>query len=274
MPCFALFNSTFRCLVHQSSSGHSNAPPLENDWNPLCWLNQLQAGYQQSPPGYHPGYQPPYGLAPVTDQPGSSSLGIRPNVAAAISYFWIIGLVFFITQRKSRFVRFHVLQGLLWGAPNWILSSAFWYPIGLHSLGGLFSLIWLIVGIVAAVRAYRGCWNRISVIGDIAYKNAFSWNPPGDIPPGNPSYSSKKGSATTANSISRTGPSLSGSGPSNRRRPAWLFSNRRLRTRLRPTNMAPQREAKGHFIGAVQMKCLQSVHISVARRSEQEPGGN
>ncbi len=142
-----------------------------------------QSTYQQPPPGYRPGYMPPYRPDPLTEQLGGpSSLGIRPNIAAAVSYFWIIGLIFFFTERKSRFVRFHALQGVLWGVVNALLSSAFWPFEPLHSLSGLFSLIWLIIGIVAAVRAYRGRWNMISVIGDIAYKNAMSWNPPDNTP--------------------------------------------------------------------------------------------
>jgi uncharacterized membrane protein len=147
-----------------------------------------QTKYQQLPPGYQPGFQPPYRPDPLPEQLEPSSLGIRPNVAAAVSYLWIIGLIFFFTERNSRFVRFHALQGMLWGVTNWLISSVFWYASPLHSLGGLFSLIWLIVGVVTALLAYRGRWKMIPVIGDIAYKNAMSWNPPDNSPPGNMPY--------------------------------------------------------------------------------------
>ena len=49
----------------------------------------------------------------------STSTGLSPNVAAALSYVlgWISGLVTLLIERDNRFVRFHALQSILVFAP-------------------------------------------------------------------------------------------------------------------------------------------------------------
>src|SRR6516225_143091 len=69
-------------------------------------------GYQQQPPGYQ---QPVPAQSVIAQQLGPSSIGIDPNIAGALSYFWIIGLIFFLIEKKNRFVRFHAFQALAYG---------------------------------------------------------------------------------------------------------------------------------------------------------------
>src|SRR5215471_15484423 len=77
----------------------------------------------QQPPQYQqPGYQQPVPQSPLAQQLGPSSIGIEPNLAAALSYFWIIGLIFFFIEKKNRFVRFHALQSLLFGVAALIIA--------------------------------------------------------------------------------------------------------------------------------------------------------
>jgi uncharacterized membrane protein len=142
-----------------------------------------QPGYQQ--PGYPPpGYQQPVPQSPMTQQLGPSSIGLEPNLAAAISYFWIVGLIFFIIEKKNRFVRFHAMQALLLGLAAWILSIVFIYIPYVGFVGDLFGLVWIIGAIYAGVQAYNGKWFKLPVVGDIAYKNAMAWVPPeGGVPP-------------------------------------------------------------------------------------------
>ena len=49
----------------------------------------------------------------------TTSTGLRPNVAAALSYVlgWVSGLVMLALERDNRFVRFHALQSILVFAP-------------------------------------------------------------------------------------------------------------------------------------------------------------
>ena len=44
-----------------------------------------------------------------------SSIGLAPNVAAAISYIWIVGLVLFFMEKDNKFIRFHAMQSVLYG---------------------------------------------------------------------------------------------------------------------------------------------------------------
>ena len=61
--------------------------------------------------------------APETHAPSSSSPlgGLDPNIAAAISYIWIVGVIFFILEKENKFVRFHALQSILFGVANSVL---------------------------------------------------------------------------------------------------------------------------------------------------------
>jgi uncharacterized membrane protein len=138
-----------------------------------------QQGYQQ------PGYPPPqgYGQPPVVQksivaqQLGPSSIGIDPNISAAISYFWVIGLIFFLIEKQNRFVRFHALQAMFLGIAAWIISFVFAFIPYVGFIGSLVGLVWLVGGIYAAVQAYNGKWFKLPVVGDMAYNNAMAWQP-------------------------------------------------------------------------------------------------
>jgi uncharacterized membrane protein len=146
----------------------------------------------QNPP---PGQQNPG--TPSGSPPSSSSPlgGMDPKIAAAISYIWIVGVIFFILEKENKFVRFHALQSILFGVANSVimfvlailavvLSIAF--GIGGAMVGGpMESLISLVVGLIwllfwligllmfaglifAAVKAYQGQKFKLPIIGNIA----------------------------------------------------------------------------------------------------------
>ncbi|HEX6777893.1 MAG TPA: DUF4870 domain-containing protein [Ktedonobacterales bacterium] len=142
-----------------------------------------QPGYQQ--PGYPPpGYQQPVAQSPMVQQLGPSSIGLEPNLAAAISYFWIVGLIFFLIEKKNRFVRFHAMQALLWGLAFWVVAIILGFLPYVYLLGDLVWIAWVIGSVYSAVQAYGGKWFKLPVVGDIAYKNAMAWVPPeGGAPP-------------------------------------------------------------------------------------------
>lgn len=145
-----------------------------------------QPGYQQ--PGYPPpGYQQPVPQSPMTQQLGTTSIGLEPNIAGAISYFWVVGLIFFIIEKKNRFVRFHAFQALAWGIALVVAGIVldvldnFFFAFGL--IGNLLYLVWLVGAIYSAVQAYNGKWFKLPVVGDMAYKNAMNWVPQDGAPP-------------------------------------------------------------------------------------------
>ncbi len=157
---------------------------------------------QNPPPG-----QQNYGSAPgvpPSPSPGASQTGgtgLDPKVAAALSYIWVIGLIFFFIEKENKFVRFHAMQSILFGIANsaimlvlaivaTILTVVFTIGAaaasaagsgGLGAIVGLFVwLIWLLfwvlamlflVGLIlAAVKAYQGQKFKLPIIGNMAEK--------------------------------------------------------------------------------------------------------
>jgi uncharacterized membrane protein len=154
---------------------------------------------QNPPPGQQnygssPG-TPPSSPAPGTSQTGGT--GLDPKVAAAISYIWIVGLVFFFIEKENKFIRFHAMQSILFGIANSVIMMVlaiiavimtFAFGIGGAMVGGgigtliqmLVWVIWLIfwllamlflVGLIlAAVKAYQGKKFKLPLIGNMAEK--------------------------------------------------------------------------------------------------------
>ncbi len=152
---------------------------------------------QNPPPG-----QQNYGSAPGTPPPApgssqSGGTGMDPKVAAAISYIWIVGLVFYFIEKENKFIRFHAMQSILFGITNSVLMIVlmvvavlltFAFGIGGAVVGGgigaliqmLVWLIWLVfwliamvcfVGLIlAAVKAYQGKKFKLPIIGNMAEK--------------------------------------------------------------------------------------------------------
>ncbi|HKO59699.1 MAG TPA: DUF4870 domain-containing protein [Pyrinomonadaceae bacterium] len=147
----------------------------------------------QNPPPGQQNYGTPAGGPP----PNSSSPlgGMDPKIAAAISYIWIVGVIFFILEKENKFVRFHALQSILFGVANsiilillgilaFVLTLVF--GIGGAMVGGpmeslvslLVGLIWLLFWLIgllmfaglifAAVKAYQGQKFKLPIIGNIA----------------------------------------------------------------------------------------------------------
>ena len=77
-----------------------------------------QYGYQPYPPGQQEyGYQKPFGAPHVGDVGplDRTALGMKARTAGWLCYLfaWVTGLIFFLLERDSRFVRFHAMQSML-----------------------------------------------------------------------------------------------------------------------------------------------------------------
>jgi len=137
---------------------------------------------------------------PPPSQPGSSSSGIGgldPKVAAALSYIWIVGLIFFFIEKENRFVRFHALQSVIFGIANSVILVllsvltmilTIVMGVGGAMVGGVLGLIvsllgwliWLLFALVivllllglifAAYKAYQGEKFKLPFIGNMAEK--------------------------------------------------------------------------------------------------------
>jgi uncharacterized membrane protein len=149
----------------------------------------------QSPPPNQQSYGTPTGSAPPGTQKTGS--GLEPNIAAALSYIWIVGVIFYLMEKENSFIRFHAMQSILFGIANTVIMMVlvfvgfiltFVFGIGGAMAGGaagdlvglLISLIWLLfwlIGIAlfatlifAAVKAYQGNKFKLPFIGNMAEK--------------------------------------------------------------------------------------------------------
>ncbi len=151
---------------------------------------------QNPPPGQN--YGSPSGNPPSSSSPLG---GMDPKVAAALSYIWIVGVIFFIMEKENKFVRFHALQSIIFGVANSVLmivlviiatiltvvfsiGAAAAASGGADAFSGLIglvvSLIWLIcwlialamfIGLIyAAIKAYQGQKFKLPIIGNMAEK--------------------------------------------------------------------------------------------------------
>jgi len=104
-----------------------------------------------------------------------SSTGLDANVAAALAYIPPVQVVFLVIEKGSRLVKFHSVQSL----GLFIASMAVWFVLGIIGMIPFFGwatfLLWPLVGLgmfvlwlIAVLKAFKGEWWKLPVIGDIA----------------------------------------------------------------------------------------------------------
>jgi uncharacterized membrane protein len=109
--------------------------------------------------------------------PEKSSTGMDANLAALLSYLlgFITGIVFFILEKDSKYVKFHAMQSILVSVAIMIIN----FILGLIPILGwilafLISLASIILWIVLMIKAYKYTWFKLPVIGEIAEKQSTS----------------------------------------------------------------------------------------------------
>jgi uncharacterized membrane protein len=122
---------------------------------------------------------------------GKTSLGLDSNVGAMLCYIAnflcclgvILSIVFLVTEKENRFVKFHAVQALFLVAVYVVLAivvqvlSMFLAVAGLDFIAlfvswGLWvvlGFIFLVVWILAGIKAYGGQWYKLPFIGDLAW---------------------------------------------------------------------------------------------------------
>jgi len=142
----------------------------------------MSAPYQESgPPSGAPG--------------GKTSLGLESNIGAMLCYIAniicclgvILAVVFLVTEKENRFVKFHAVQSLFLVGVQLVVGIAvgtvgllFRMALSTADLGliavllvfGLrivLLLIFLAIWIWAGIKAYGGQWYKLPVIGNLAW---------------------------------------------------------------------------------------------------------
>lgn len=129
----------------------------------------------------------PAGGPPSGAPGGKTSLGLDSNVGAMLCYIAnilcclgvILSLVFVITEKENRFVKFHALQSLFLGGVCVILLivvEILGVILGVVHLGILATGLWfilvlifLVLWLLAGIKAYGGQWYKLPFIGDLAW---------------------------------------------------------------------------------------------------------
>src|SRR5215467_2691893 len=118
--------------------------------------------------------------------PKSQSTGLPSNVAAAIACIPLIGgIIFYILEKHDSFVRFYAMQSIIFGVA-WIIfdviSKILFAVFGsIPAIGGILIFFWaiiaalihiafLVVWIIAMVKAFTNARWEIPYIGPIARK--------------------------------------------------------------------------------------------------------
>ena len=138
---------------------------------------------------------PPVQASPASPVAATkSSTGLDDNVASLLAYLFqfLGGLIFFLIEKDSRFVRFHAMQSMLLSGAFWVGLIALWIvsfvlTLILGQLSGLLAgLVWVItlllqlvlcVGgligfIFCMIKAYQRQYFKLPLLG--AYAEKFS----------------------------------------------------------------------------------------------------
>lgn len=104
---------------------------------------------------------------------GKSSMGMDENVAGLLCYAfqWLTGLIFFLTEKDSKFVKFHALQSLVSFGALTVAAIVFrFFPFIGGLLGTLTNLAQFVLWIFMMIKSYQGEWFEIPVVADIVKK--------------------------------------------------------------------------------------------------------
>src|SRR3954454_17331825 len=123
---------------------------------------------------------------PLEREVNASTLDLPPNIAAALACIPLIGgIIFYIMETRDSFVRFYAMQSIIFGGA-WLLFNiasavvrgVFW---AIPGIGGILVFFWqivnalvqiafLVIWIVATVKAFTGVRWEIPYIGPTARK--------------------------------------------------------------------------------------------------------
>jgi len=113
-----------------------------------------------------------------------SSLGMDANIAALLSYLlgWITGIIFWVVEKDSKFVKFHAMQSIVVFGAFTVLQIVvsvvqgilfMIVPVLAVIFGVIYSLIWLaglVLLVILMLKAYQGETFKLPVAGDFAEK--------------------------------------------------------------------------------------------------------
>jgi uncharacterized membrane protein len=125
-------------------------------------------------------------------EPSGTSTGLSPNIAGLLCYvgIWISGIIFFVLEQKSKFVRFHAAQSIVaFGTITVAGILLGLIPVVGRAFASIIGIIGFIVWIIMIVKASNGEWYKLPWAGDVAEKIVASSRVTGEYaepPPSEP----------------------------------------------------------------------------------------
>ncbi|MEW9667890.1 DUF4870 domain-containing protein [Ammoniphilus sp. 3BR4] len=104
-----------------------------------------------------------------------TSIGLEANVAGFLCYLFgvISGVIILLLEKENKFVKFHALQSVLIFAVLFILNFILGFIPIIGWIGNLILIpVSLILWILMMVKAYKGEWYALPIIGEVAAKQA------------------------------------------------------------------------------------------------------
>jgi len=148
--------------LHGGYRGAAIAQPLEtpNDFHASS-PEPSERGYQQQEKlrnsQQYDSYRPHY---------------LAPPASGWLSYLgdWVTGLLFLLLGRGNGFVRFHAMQSLIFFGAMSLVTTVFNHIPFLGSIGSGLGFVTFICWMVLMVKAARGRYYKLPLIGDFAEK--------------------------------------------------------------------------------------------------------
>ena len=169
----------------QCPSCHNEVPP-QTTFCSFCGAQLNAPSEAAAPPPFQPtgDYGAPAG---GYNAPTATAGGLSPNAAAAISYLTIIPAIVFLVlapYNRMPLVRFHSVQCIALAVVSFVLQiclTILYLIFHFVGMGMIFSLLHLVVWLgvficwlVAILKASKGEFYKLPIIGDIAAKQANS----------------------------------------------------------------------------------------------------
>ncbi|MFH1269495.1 MAG: DUF4870 domain-containing protein, partial [Candidatus Omnitrophota bacterium] len=106
---------------------------------------------------------------------GKTSIGMKANVAAALSYLlgFVSGIIIYLLEKENKFVRFHAMQSIVTFGLLWLVSVLVWVlPFVGTMLAPLIYMLEVALWITLIIAAYQGKYLKLPIAADVAEKMA------------------------------------------------------------------------------------------------------
>jgi uncharacterized membrane protein len=130
-------------------------------------------------PGDATGGVPPVEPPPPTPYPPApTSGGLSQNNAAALAYLTFIPAIIFLVMEpynKNAFIRFHAFQCIAFSVVAFAIHLVLMFiPIIGWAISLLLTLVFFILWIMCVMKASKGEWYKLPIIGDFALQQSRS----------------------------------------------------------------------------------------------------